>query len=811
MPRGEVHAVVGENGSGRSTLLGIASGFVDPDQGTVRIGGEPLRRDSPAQARKLGLAMAYQDTSLILPEPVKNNLFLAAPEDRRPPFWRRKRWARRCSPSSISTSSCSRTPRRASSPWPDRQLFEVAKALVVDPKVLLLDEPTTALGPDEVDALHRTVVACSGLGVGVVYVSHRLPEVLEIADRITVLRDGRNRGTFDAKATTEAELVELIVGRPFEAAFPPPAPEVDQRRGVLVVDGLQGQSFGPVSFTLDAGEIVGIAGAEGNGQPQLFDCLAGRQPPKAGRVVCDGKELSLISTHEAVGAGVMLLPGDRKHEALMPVLGVKVNTTIQSLRRFSVLGLLKRRNERRAVTDLVQQLEIRTPSIEQPVEFLSGGNQQKVSVARSFFKEPSVILAYEPTQGVDVGSRFDIYQALRSAPTRGPRCSSSRATPSSSPGCAIGCSSCPGGRSSRRSPATSSTSCASSRRWCGGPVCPGRGDRPSGSRCRGAPRRTGNMSGRIDEARRAVRKVIRDARDKNKWRKIVRFRLWMPVALQVLLVAALLFYTTSRFPGFVNAYNVEQILILALPLIVAAMAQTHALLVGYLDLSVGGMIGLGVVIASFLIGAEASAPQILFGIGVILVCGVVLGLVNAGLIRGLKIPSIIATLATLSILDGISLTMRPTAQGVINPGLVSALTASIGPIPVAFIVIVVGAGLADLWLHASGSGLELRAVGFDERSAKRGGVRTNWLRVRALVLSAVLAAVAAFFVMARSPIGNATIGSTFALNSITAAVLGGASSPAAGPRSWGARWRRCFSRSSSPSCPSSVCHPTTGR
>ena len=283
------------------------------------------------------------------------------------------------------------------------------------------------------------------------------------------------------------------------------------------------------------------------------------------------------------------------------------------------------------------------------------------------------------------------------------------------------------------------------------------------------------MSERVHAARRAVRKLIRDARDKNKWRKIVRFRLWMPVALQILLVAALLWYTNSRFPGFVSARNVSQILILALPLIIAAMAQTHALLVGYLDLSVGGMIGLGVVIASFLIGAEASISQILIGIAVILLCGAALGLVNAGLIRGLKIPSIIATLATLSILDGISLTMRPTAQGVISPDLVAVLTTSIGPIPVAFIVIVVGAGLADVWLHASGSGLELRAVGFDERSAKRGGVSTNWVRVRALLIAAVLAAVASFFVMARSPIGNATIGSTFALTSITAAVLGGAS------------------------------------
>jgi ribose transport system ATP-binding protein len=237
--------------------------------------------------------------------------------------------------------------------------------------------------------------------------------VLEIADRITVLRDGRKQGTFDVGETTEAKLVESIVGRPFEAAFPPPAHEVAEPGDVLVVDGLQGQAFGPVSFTLESGEIVGIAGAEGNGQPQLFDTLAGRQAPKAGRVVCTGRELSLVSTHEAVRSGIMLLPGDRKHEALMPVLGVKVNATIQSLRRFSVLGFLQRRSERRAVSDLVQGLEIRTPSLNQPVEFLSGGNQQKVSVSRTFLKEPAVILAYEPTQGVDVASRFDIYKALR--------------------------------------------------------------------------------------------------------------------------------------------------------------------------------------------------------------------------------------------------------------------------------------------------------------------------------------------------------------------------------------------------------------
>ncbi len=374
---GEVHALVGENGSGKSTLLGIASGFVEPDRGRIEIGGKVLRRDSPALARKLGLAMAYQDTSLVLAEPVKNNLYLSAPPEHRPSFWRRKKWARRLlhefdldvelfpdAPAGFLTLA-------------ERQMFEVARALVSDPKVLLLDEPTTALGPNEVEALHRTIAACRDRGVGVVYVSHRLPEVLEIADRVTVLRDGRDQGTFEVAETSERELVDLIVGRSFEGAFPPPAPRETEPREVLVVDGLQGQAFGPVSLTLEGGEIVGIAGAEGNGQPELFDTLAGRIPPKAGRVVCDGRELTLISTQEAIKAGVMLLPGDRKQESLMPVLGVRVNSTIQSLSQFSVLNFVRRRTEKKAVERLVSELEIRTPSLEQPVEFLSGGTSRK--------------------------------------------------------------------------------------------------------------------------------------------------------------------------------------------------------------------------------------------------------------------------------------------------------------------------------------------------------------------------------------------------------------------------------------------------
>jgi 5-methylthioadenosine/S-adenosylhomocysteine deaminase len=279
---------------------------------------------------------------------------------------------------------------------------------------------------------------------------------------------------------------------------------------------------------------------------------------------------------------------------------------------------------------------------------------------------------------------------------------------------------------------------------------------------------------RTESTRLAVRKVLRDARDKNKWRKIVRFRLWMPVALQILLIVIVALYTTARFPGFINATNISSILILAAPLAAVAIGQTHALLVGYLDLSVGAMVTFGVVLASFLIGPDASGLEIVLGVAVIFLAALALGLINAVLVLGVKIPSIIATLATLSILNGISLTLRESPEGVINDEFRSWVGTELGPFPIMFLVVLVGAGALDYWLHARGTGLQTRSVGFDERSAKRSGVRTTYVRGRALVLSAAFAALASFFVMTRSGIGNASIGDSYALESITAAVLGGA-------------------------------------
>jgi len=414
---GEIHALVGENGSGKSTLLGIASGFLAPDDGEVEIGGRRRRRGSPAEARKFGLGIAYQTYSHVLDLSVAENLSLAAPRSMQPRYARMEEWAaarldefKLDLPVAAPVGTLSLV---------QRQLLEVVKALLARPKVLLLDEPTTALGPEEVEQLHSLVLERSRSGVGIVYVSHRLPEVLGIADRISVLRDGVSQGTFEAASMSEESLVALMIGRPLQAAFPDRDEPERTSEILLAVSGLRGERFGPIDLDVQTGEILGIAGAEGNGQVHFLRALAGVERP-TGTASCNGNELDMKSPLAALRAGVVLLSGDRARESLFPVLSVRANTTIQVLRPLGRLGILRRRRERRTVDELVRRLRIRMASVEQPVQSLSGGNQQKVSLTRPFLRgDVKVILAEEPTQGVDVGARFDIYEALRAKATEG--------------------------------------------------------------------------------------------------------------------------------------------------------------------------------------------------------------------------------------------------------------------------------------------------------------------------------------------------------------------------------------------------------
>jgi ribose transport system ATP-binding protein len=369
------------------------------------------------EAIRLGLGMAYRTYSQVLEMSVAENLYLAALPSARPAYGDMVGWAQEKLGESGLEVDASRTAGSLS--LAERQLLEVVKALLAEPQVLLLDEPTTALGPEEVEQLHALVFERSRAGVGVMYVSHRIPEVLGIADRITVLRDGVSQGTFDAAGMSEEGLVALMIGRPLQLAFP----ERDSDRGAgeicLEVSGFEGDRFGPIDLAVHRGEVLGIAGAEGNGQGQFLRALAGAER-STGAARCNGTELDGRSPVGALRAGVVLLSGDRVRESLFPVLSVRTNTTIQVLGRYSRLGVLSRRRERGAVDDLVRRLKIRTASIEQPVLSLSGGNQQKVSLTRPFLRGGvHVIVADEPTQGVDVGSRFEIYEALRAKAREG--------------------------------------------------------------------------------------------------------------------------------------------------------------------------------------------------------------------------------------------------------------------------------------------------------------------------------------------------------------------------------------------------------
>ena len=407
---GQIHAVVGENGSGKSTLLGIASGVVTPDEGVVQIGGERLASNSPRAAMELGLGMAYQTLSEVFGLTVAENLYLAAPSEKRPPYGRMETWAAE----TISTFGLEINPALPSEQLPlsQRQMLEVIIALLADIKVLLLDEPTTALGIYEVEWLHDLIRGLASEGIGVIYVSHRLPEVLAVADCVTVLRDGINQGTYDTSETAEDDVVALMIGRPIDVAFPE---HVSGSRDevALEIRQLSGRQFGPIHLTVKRGEIVGVGGAEGNGQVNLLRALAGAEPSN-GVVQCAGRRVDLGAPPGPLRAGLVLLSSNRKEESIFTALGVRANATLQVLKRFSRLGWVSRARERKPVNDLANRLSLKAASIEQPTQYLSGGNQQKVALMRPFLKRNlNVILADEPTQGVDVGARLDIYDALR--------------------------------------------------------------------------------------------------------------------------------------------------------------------------------------------------------------------------------------------------------------------------------------------------------------------------------------------------------------------------------------------------------------
>jgi rhamnose transport system ATP-binding protein len=411
--KGEVHALVGENGAGKSTLVKVLTGALQPDSGTLHLEDRLVVHHSPRHACRLGIVAIYQQPALFPELSVAENIALADNDGR---AWAAIDWrARRLRASRLLEQVGAAIFPDATAgtlTMPQQQLVEIAKALGGNPRVLIMDEPTASLGEADVENLFRIIDDLRRRGVAILYISHRFEEIFRIADRITVLRDGSRAATSTANETTPALLVRAMVGREIETVFP----KQDAPIGEVVLDvrrlGCRLRGVHDVNLTLRRGEILGLAGLVGSGRTELAETLFGLSPADSGTIRLNGQVERIASPAEAVSHGLAYVPEDRRRHGVIMDMPISRNTTLADLRSVSRFGLLRFRVEERIAEDYMRRLATKAPSARTLVRDLSGGNQQKVALARWLITHPRVLILDEPTQGIDVGAKPEIYRLM---------------------------------------------------------------------------------------------------------------------------------------------------------------------------------------------------------------------------------------------------------------------------------------------------------------------------------------------------------------------------------------------------------------
>ncbi|MFC8343619.1 sugar ABC transporter ATP-binding protein [Streptomyces sp. NPDC057280] len=414
---GEVHCLLGQNGAGKSTLIKVLAGAHQPDDGVISWRGEPVTLRSPIAAMRLGIATIYQELDLVEHLSVAENVHLGH-EPTAAGFVVRRRSARASTAQLLKRLGHAEIdPGRLVGELSaaQQQIVSMARALSHDVRLIVMDEPSAALDPDEVDNLFRIVGDLTADGVAVVYISHRLEEIRRIGDRVTVLKDGRAvAGGLPAKTTPTSEVVALMTGRNVEYVFPDRPAAAPEGTPVLEVRGLAREGeFEPLDLTVHPGEIVGLAGLVGSGRSEILETIYGARKPSAGQVSVGGRPLKTGSVRAAVRAGLGLAPEERKAQALLMLESVTRNVSVSSMSRFSRGGWLDRSAERGAARAATRELSLRPDNPAVPVRTLSGGNQQKAVLARWLLRGCKVLLLDEPTRGVDVGARAELYAVIR--------------------------------------------------------------------------------------------------------------------------------------------------------------------------------------------------------------------------------------------------------------------------------------------------------------------------------------------------------------------------------------------------------------
>jgi rhamnose transport system ATP-binding protein len=410
---GEVHALVGENGAGKSTLIKIITGAHQTDEGALEINGQRIDRNDPVRSRTLGIAAIYQTPALFPDLTVAENLAIGLEPGG---AWRRIRWGerRRKARQLLDRVGARLDPDAevGALTMPEQQLVEIARALGADARILIMDEPTASLGDREVENLFRVIRGLRGDGVGIIYISHRLEELSQIADRVTALRDGLLVGTRPMAEVSRADLIRMMVGRELSAVFPKAAVALGEV--VLDVRHLTCREGGvhDVSLSVRGGEILGLAGLVGAGRTELARTVFGLTPADDGEILLYGQRVRIDGPERAIAHGIAYLPEDRRRHGVILDMAVSANATLAVLHRIAHGGWLDFRREQEIAADFVQRLGIKTAGLDSPVSDLSGGNQQKVALARWLAAEPVVLLLDEPTQGIDVAAKAEIHRLM---------------------------------------------------------------------------------------------------------------------------------------------------------------------------------------------------------------------------------------------------------------------------------------------------------------------------------------------------------------------------------------------------------------
>lgn len=406
---GEIHALMGENGAGKSTLIKVITGAVTPNNGTITVNGKKHNKMSPQISKEAGIAVVYQDVNLVQPLSIAENIFLSSV---RTPIFSRKKLCKMAQEifDEYGFHLNPAAPVMSLSPA-NQQLVEICKAISNNAKILILDEPTAALASSEVELLFGIIRKLKSKGVSVIYISHRLDEVFEMSDRISILRDGCYVKTVNTAETSRNELIALMVGRELGASHPPRANEPSEEV-VLKAEHLTGNSVEDISFELHGGEILGVAGLVGAGRTETAELICGSKRLTSGKIYVNGKEVKIHSPSDAIKNGIGLIPEERKRDGCIMHNSVLFNTTLICTKRYTKGGVMLGKKRAKIAEEYKDTLKIKVPDIKFSVGNCSGGNQQKVVVAKTLAADLDIIFFDEPTKGIDVGAKYEIYQLM---------------------------------------------------------------------------------------------------------------------------------------------------------------------------------------------------------------------------------------------------------------------------------------------------------------------------------------------------------------------------------------------------------------